>query len=155
MKILGLFIFMSFNGILLHGQYNIHILQGSYLSGECGETSIQGGMGGGPSLYGQCGALQFLPPWVNDDVISSISDLDAKGIWVYPNPSDGWISVHSGRPVQSIQLYSSMGRLIRNIERPIEKTDIDLSGHNPGMYFLKIYTNDHTYTISKIILKTN
>ncbi|MBK9686671.1 MAG: T9SS type A sorting domain-containing protein [Saprospiraceae bacterium] len=140
---------------LMYAQCNVSLAQGSYFSGDCGDITIQGGIGGGASLYGQCGDLQFVPPWAGGDVVTSVIPVLHNEINVYPNPTTGFVFVQEGKKFDFVQVYNSIGKLVCRITSIDEHNYLDLSSLSPGMYILKIYSINQTYVITQIILQTN
>ena len=83
---------------------------------------------------------------------SSGFDLDAVGVihtasslsiseqglafQVYPNPTTEWIRLNSVKPINSIEVYSMMGKLILSIPFP-SNTPIDISFLPEGNYLLR------------------
>lgn len=155
MKVVLTASFMVLMCKLIYAQCNVSITQGSYFSGDRGEISIQGGIGGGAALYGQCGDLQFVPPWAGGDVVTSVIPVLQNEINVYPNPTTGFVNVQGGRKFDIVQVYSSIGKLVCKITSVDEHNYLDLSSLPPGMYMLKLYSTDQTYAITQIILQTN
>lgn len=85
----------------------------------------------------------------------SVNDfnLNANGIFVYPNPSNGIFNIknESKQTISSIEVLDINGRII-NVNSKINTTSIDLSNINSGIYFLKIHTEATTIT-KKVIKK--
>lgn len=68
-------------------------------------------------------------------------------VTIYPNPSSGIVTVHSSAPfIQRVEVYDIYGRNIRSLECIAGTTTVDLSGHSPGVYFLKCYAGAAIYS---------
>ncbi|WP_460219783.1 T9SS type A sorting domain-containing protein [Psychroserpens sp. MEBiC05023] len=77
---------------------------------------------------------------VFDDTLS-VDDLELNGIAMYPNPSNGEITLEWDRPDQvSIRIYDTQGKLMyfsknQDLSQP---NKIDISNYASGLYFVKI-----------------
>jgi ELWxxDGT repeat protein len=80
-------------------------------------------------------------------------DVVGRRMRVYPNPSDGKITVRSsvGAIISAVEIYDFTGKKIIASDVSSVAAELDLTGLNPGMYFLKILSDGHTET-SKIII---
>jgi bilirubin oxidase len=89
-----------------------------------------------------------------------INDIKPKndGISIYPNPVIGnrvtLDFLKGNSEIISFELYNTSGGLVskRLIDNNISTFDIDFSGINQGIYFLKVYTSDSVY-FEKIVRK--
>jgi hypothetical protein len=63
-------------------------------------------------------------------------------IRVYPNPAKGNVTVSGIKPGHYIALKNSEGDAVRVVEARNEKEVIDLSGINPGNYYIKLADPD-------------
>jgi hypothetical protein len=73
-------------------------------------------------------------------VVTGISDLNEANASVYPNPTNGRITISSNIPINTIEIYNLSGTLIfadLKVNQPLK--EIDLSGNSKGIYFVKIY----------------
>jgi hypothetical protein len=76
-----------------------------------------------------------------------------KGITVYPNPSNGLVSIENKTKADVlITIYNSMGQSIysKQFDR-LTKAEVDLSNHANGIYSVQIRTNDAVATKSVVI----
>lgn len=140
---------------LTYAQCYVSLSPGSYNSGECGDVSIQGGLGAGVALFGQCGDIQVVPPWVGGGVVTSVILVLQNEINVHPNPTAGLVYIQGGSEIDFVQVYNSIGKFVCRITSVDEHNYLDLSSLPSGMYILKIYYFDQTYAITQIILQTN
>ena len=93
--------------------------------------------------------LLALEPFLNVNEQYSVVDLS-----IYPNPSDGVITVSLEEQVQDVELgiYTLSGQLIRSDDFDQFKEEaIDLSGLK-GAYLLKLSSADFT-TVERIVLQ--
>jgi len=76
--------------------------------------------------------------------ISSFEDYSSS-INIFPNPTNGNITVTSEYSIKTIELYNTIGNelyLVNNNENKITETKLDLSTFAKGVYFIKININN-------------
>jgi poly(3-hydroxybutyrate) depolymerase len=98
----------------------------------------------------------FLRPFMGLPIPSSISENHLKNeIKIYPNPSDGNITIVSESFKQRITacLYDITGRVADNFEITQEKTIYRNPNLNKGIYFLKISDADKNSVVKKIVIE--
>lgn len=61
-------------------------------------------------------------------------------IIVYPNPVHDILKINSNEAVQSFEIYSSAGQLIKTGSLSLEKSSVDVSQLNRGVYYIKFKT---------------
>ena len=74
---------------------------------------------------------------------------------VYPNPSKGKVTVQLNNRLNKnkiLEIYNSLGAKVSVVPFASDKTSIDMSGFNEGVYIFKI-TEGSNATIRKVILK--
>jgi hypothetical protein len=76
----------------------------------------------------------------------SIYHLSSANINIYPNPTNGTITVE-GEHIMSIQIIDAHGQLIKQTESAV----INLSGEAKGIYFIQVKTKDG-FAIHKLVL---
>lgn len=81
------------------------------------------------------------------DVASASS---ATGIIIYPNPSSGAVTVKAKAGLQ-IQVYNVIGELILIRDIKNDTTELNLSDHPDGIYFIRILENRNQIFRTKII----
>lgn len=74
---------------------------------------------------------------------------DEADLTIYPNPSDGRITIESKRMIDAIQLFGLDGKEILRIEEP--ENDLDLTQLPKGLYLLRIQTGKSTQERQLII----
>ena len=72
---------------------------------------------------------------------------EAGWLKIYPNPSSGQITIQAEFPVDQIQVYDVVGRLVGVFREPV------LDIQNPGIYFLKIVNGGNQMTRRILIQK--
>ena len=86
--------------------------------------------------------------------ISTITDYTSS-INIFPNPTNGNITVSSEYSIKTIELYNTIGNelyLVNNKENKFTETKIDLSTFAKGVYFIKININNQIIN-QRIILQ--
>lgn len=63
-------------------------------------------------------------------------DFIADAVSVYPNPTEGRVTIAAAEMINSVELYDMQGRLISNTVA----NEIDLSARQAGVYLLKVKT---------------
>ena len=58
---------------------------------------------------------------------------------LYPNPTNGSISISTELPIDKIEVYDTLGKLIKV---KLESKNITIENLNSGIYFMKIYSNN-------------
>jgi hypothetical protein len=95
-------------------------------------------------------AIDATSTYVVDEAACSslaLNELTDNMLTIYPNPTKGLVNV-KGENIQKIEIIDILGRIVNSTENNI----IDLSVHEKGNYFLKIYT-DESVRIAKILLE--
>ncbi|TDX87269.1 putative secreted protein (Por secretion system target) [Epilithonimonas xixisoli] len=67
-----------------------------------------------------------------------VTDLKKTQIKIYPNPAKNFINISTEKPIQSVEIYDVLGRLIKTET----KNNVNISQLAKGNYFLKIKTSD-------------
>jgi ribosomal protein S11 len=81
---------------------------------------------------------------------------DNRGFVVYPNPSSGKIKIevkqYSSLENTIISIYNVQGKLLFQQPLKKDKTELDISGLEKGVYILKL-TNNKMIEITKLVEK--
>jgi hypothetical protein len=88
-----------------------------------------------------------------ETVFQSLNNPDFQNdasISVYPNPTNGIVTVNCNNSIKSIQLYDVQGRLLQTNLVNENETTIDVSTKAKGVYFLKILS-DKGMKVEKIV----
>ncbi|MEZ5148241.1 MAG: T9SS type A sorting domain-containing protein [Bacteroidales bacterium] len=70
----------------------------------------------------------------------NIVDLSQIKIDIYPNPVKDWFVIRSLEKIEQIEIFSNLGDLILTKTDFGKESVINLTGHNPGIYFIRIET---------------
>ena len=61
---------------------------------------------------------------------------------IYPNPTNGQLTIESRKAIRQITLYSLLGEQLQQINYPEQQPYIDLSHLESGQYLLNISLSD-------------
>ena len=70
-------------------------------------------------------------------------------VQMFPNPVQHYLTVRSNLPITSVQVYSLLGELIKDVRGNFNK--IDLRQLNSGIYMVKIHSDK--YSVTKKLIK--
>ncbi|MEM6721472.1 MAG: T9SS type A sorting domain-containing protein [Bacteroidota bacterium] len=77
----------------------------------------------------------------------SVSDIEAITFSVFPNPTDGFLKIHSPYIINNVEVYSQIGTKVLETNQ----NTISLANLPSGMYILKISTLQNQAFIKKVI----
>lgn len=91
---------------------------------------------------------------VADPNYHSVATIKNTFISVYPNPAQDVINLVSNYPVEKIEILNITGQVIRQIS-DVSGNIISISDNNlkPGVYLVKVYTNNHQTAIQKLLIE--
>ncbi|MDD4673290.1 MAG: T9SS type A sorting domain-containing protein [Bacteroidales bacterium] len=92
--------------------------------------------------------------WSTIFTITSIEDLAAKGVVVYPNPSNGYVKIDFDKQIKKaiVSVYDISGKLLETQEFSDTMSEqVDLSSLSKRIYFLKINVDGKEVTTKLII----
>jgi len=81
----------------------------------------------------------------------SVEDNVFRNLKVYPNPTTGILNIKSETNLESYQLYDLQGGIVR--QGRLINTQIDLSGVNNGLYFLRVQDQAGNVKNLKVVKK--
>ncbi|GEM_PF-936198 len=155
----------SFPTLCLNDQA-LTLTQGSPIGGSYSGTGVSGGSFN-PSTAG-LGTFTITYSYTNvnlctttstgsiivDDCVS-LSELNATQYLIYPNPSNGMLTISSNyEPIQSIQLIDNIGRLVaeHKISGLEKEVVLNLENYSEGIYTIQI-SSESSIVNSKITIK--
>ena len=120
-----------------------------YSLGLCSAGNHLWGLSSGAN-YGTKRIYEF------DSMLVSINNIVPlkNNITVYPNPATDKVIVNSLKMISTIEIFNINGKKVfatNNLKQQIF-SEIDLSNFQKGIYFIKIYDGENTYT-KKIVLQ--
>lgn len=85
---------------------------------------------------------------------SRVQELANGRLEIFPNPTNGLITVSGLHGTWTIQVADITGKKVLNIQGSEPRTVCDLSGLKPGVYFIYTHQNhNHSNHVNKIILE--
>lgn len=89
---------------------------------------------------------------ININTVNSINNLSkASNIKLFPNPTNGFVSIIGVEPIQLLEIYSIDGKKLFVSKQDLkEKIDLNLNFLSNGYYLIKIKTQSKT-TINKLL----
>lgn len=87
------------------------------------------------------------------DPCSGIAEVEEIGLELYPNPSDGNISISYKNDVDVMVVTDTQGKIIETIRPSNKFFQLDLSKEASGVYFLNVSSADKKYTLPFLIRK--
>lgn len=99
--------------------------------------------------------VQSLSSWTNPEEFSTLNvktiDKPSTALKIYPNPTTGILNLQSETGLESYQLYDLQGRIVKQ-GKLIDK-QIDLSGVDNGLYFLRVRDQAGNVANLKVVKK--
>ena len=94
----------------------------------------------------QSGSSFQSPSAISNETIKEVSSI------FYPNPSSGSVSIQSEylNEIKKIEIYSMMGRKVKEINKP---NNLDINDLTVGMYFAKITNHNNEIYSTRLIKK--
>jgi type IX secretion system substrate protein len=71
---------------------------------------------------------------------------------LFPNPTFSDMTLYlTGTELAHIEIYNSLGLIVKKIESSDKKVQIEINGQSPGVYFLRISTESYKQKVIKFI----
>jgi hypothetical protein len=95
-------------------------------------------------------AALYTPAPIN----SGIQEKEMPSTSVYPNPSNGIVTINSNQDIANINVFDITGKAFHNQEytNKLNQTEIDLSTLNNGIYFIAVQSSNGEIIKNKIVL---
>ncbi|WP_341216319.1 T9SS type A sorting domain-containing protein [uncultured Wocania sp.] len=89
---------------------------------------------------------------VTTEITSSLSAEDnlISKFYVYPNPTTGVLNINSITQISKLEVHNNIGQVVLS---EVNKTSIDVSSLNTGLYFIKIEDVNGTIETKKVVKK--
>jgi len=93
--------------------------------------------------------------WYENLITLGLDDNSSMNFSVYPNPTNGTLTIESQKKIDQIEVYNQLGQLVYSDIHQYEenKNKIDVSSLSQGHYLVKIKFKNGKYEISKIVKK--
>ncbi len=86
------------------------------------------------------------------DLVVSAENIEFENVRVYPNPTVGKVTVSSQGSIKKVQLFSSAGVIIKEINsNNSSNLEVDFTSFVPGLYILKVEIGGSKFNSYKII----
>ena len=84
----------------------------------------------------------------------STIETEMPGIRIYPNPTQGSVTLENSTGINSIKIVDLSGKEVLNVKDVNSITySIDLSALKPGTYVLQVENSDDQWTVEKLIIE--
>lgn len=93
-------------------------------------------------------AIYFVIEFESTTGIENQSPIKNKNVGLFPNPASDKITISSGIPIVSVELYNILGERVYNGTN----SEVNLSALKKGVYFIKVF-DGVDYFIEKVLLR--
>ncbi|MCX8055905.1 MAG: T9SS type A sorting domain-containing protein [Ignavibacteria bacterium] len=76
---------------------------------------------------------------------------DNENFAVYPNPSNGWISLSNSEKISKIEIYNELSEIVFNTNS-LSSEKINLVNLQNGVYFIKIIDINNNFYFNKLLI---
>jgi len=85
------------------------------------------------------------------DFSIGLDKYEIQELLLYPNPASGHLILEQGFAVGNAEIYCQAGQLVKQLKINGEKTILDISGFEPGIYFVKVFSDENVMTRKLVI----
>ena len=85
------------------------------------------------------------------DFSIGLDKYEIQELLLYPNPASGLLILEQGFAVGITEIYNQAGQLVKQLKINGEKTILDISGFEQGIYFVKVFSHDNVITRKLVI----
>lgn len=89
-------------------------------------------------------------PTYKDLAMSISNEIKSSGVKIYPNPATDQLTIEATDQIHFIELISMNGKTVQQMAPNSTKLNFNLSQFKPGLYFLKVQSNNQVY-VEKVI----
>jgi len=98
-------------------------------------------LGGPPEYRPEGNSVLYIDDLSLSGDAASVSDkIEENKLKVYPNPCQGTVRVLSANEITKVQITNAAGQEIWETEGANRLTEIDMTAHPLGIYYIKVYT---------------
>jgi hypothetical protein len=91
-------------------------------------------------------ALDLPENWCAEEPVS-VEELMSAVIEIYPNPTNGQVTITSNTVIDQMTIYNVVGKVVQNVSAPRSSQIVaDLSKYPSGMYIVTAKTGDVVIT---------
>ena len=84
---------------------------------------------------------------------SQQSIVNSPQLEIFPNPTDGLLTIQNDKAIQEIRLYDATGKLVFQSKISNQITTIDVSSFASGIYNLCVYTDEEMIARKVVVSK--
>lgn len=99
--------------------------------------------------------LIFEYPVVHDSIYSVDPEIEFETLRLYPNPNNGQFLIkldNANVEGYRIQVMNTNGSLLLDQQFTGEKTSIDLSSYDRGVYYVHVFNSEHSFKVEKVLV---
>jgi hypothetical protein len=90
----------------------------------------------------------------SDDIITSVKELKAASVKIYPNPFNDLVTIEGTENIRSVSLFNILGEtILQQNNLQLRQVKLNLGFLNSGIYILKIDGASNQITSKRIIKK--
>lgn len=105
----------------------------------------------GTSNYGSGDAIIYLDEVTVETTLLLISAFENQSLFTYyPNPVKHTLSLNAQSIIDNVTLYNMLGQVILTVKPNAVESELDMSGLNTGLYFLKVSVGGISKTVNII-----
>jgi len=106
----------------------------------------------GANLFGQLGdgsaSAKNTPTIITCPLLSIEEHISSEKINIYPNPTNGIITIPSEFAIKKIVIYDLSGKLL--FEKELHSSTIDVQNLSSGIYFIKLFGEEKNYQVKLV-----
>lgn len=88
-----------------------------------------------------------------DPDYTSTQPINTVDFGMYPNPTNGLFTIEAAEVIERVEVYNMVGQMIHsNSSVNTEKAFINIDNANKGIHIVKIYFNDNSIGIKKLLI---
>ena len=85
------------------------------------------------------------------DIVGMKNLHEFVGMEVYPNPASDRVTIKSASTIENLEIYNQLGQLVKQHKVNSNLVNLDVSGLNSGIYFIKAYSSNKVSTRKLVI----
>lgn len=79
-----------------------------------------------------------------------VDGFDKNSVFIYPNPATNFINIESENKISKVEIYSSLGRLVKQFANVSERQQLDISSLAKGIYMIRINAEEQNSSFKLI-----
>ncbi|MCW5519138.1 T9SS type A sorting domain-containing protein [Aureitalea sp. L0-47] len=82
---------------------------------------------------------------------TSITEQEENPIRVYPNPTNGSVTISGNLRATNLEVYNVLGARVMQLKLSSEQTQLDISDLPSGVYMFRLTSTDGSSVVKKVI----